>query len=96
MSNYTLDDGITPGTNKPIKPTRCVSCGGDRFVLVNLRSPETTMWMEEHGIQASTQHFHEEYAPCPDCNNIDVSHFRHDGSRFRGMDPAQVRQAMRA
>jgi hypothetical protein len=82
-------------TNRAVKPTRCPTCDGDRFVVARLRPPEQTAWMDEHNIKPSTTEMHEEYAPCPDCNPQEITWYRHDGSRFRGLDPAAVRQALK-
>ena len=82
-------------TNQSAKPTVCKTCDGDRFVTVRLRSPEQTAWMAEHNIEPRRDQFHEEVAPCPDCNpTLDASYFRHDGTRFRPMDPAAVRDTL--
>lgn len=68
-----FDDTPTGGTNRSAPVRDCTTCGGDRFVTVRLRSPETTQWMLDHqhpkGHQpkASTREFHEEVAPCPSC-----------------------------
>ena len=38
----------------------------------------------------------EEYAPCPDCNQLaDTSFMRPDNSVFRSPDPEKVREMMR-
>lgn len=94
MSEYVGDAAPGPGTNRSASTTDCQTCGGDRFVTVRLRSPEQTAWMNHHGIKASRVSFHEETAPCPDCHPIEVTYYRVDGSRFRTMDPAAVRQAL--
>ena len=94
MTGFEFDDTTAPGTNRSAAPTRCTTCGGDRFVTVRLRSPEQTAWMNHHGIKASRVSFHEETAPCPDCHPIEVTYYRVDGSRFRTMDPAAVRAAL--
>lgn len=82
-------------TNRSVQPTRCSTCDGDRFVVVRLRSPDQTIWMDEHGIKANPKEFHEEHAPCPDCNPQEITWRRHDGSVFRVMDPAAVREALK-
>lgn len=82
-------------TNRAAPTLECRTCGGDRFVMVRLRSPETTMWMEEHGRKANPKEFYEEYAPCPDCHNIEISYWRHNRTKFTVMDPAAVREAIR-
>lgn len=93
MSDYDLGDK-SPGTNRSVKPTECSTCGGDRFVTVRLRSPETTIWMQEHGIKANPREFHEEVAPCPDCNPVEVTYWT-GNRKFRSMDPAAAREALR-
>lgn len=81
-------------TNRSVSVV-CETCGGDRFVTVRLRSPDQTIWMTEHGIQANPREFHEEVAPCPDCNPTEISYWRHDRTKFTVMDPAAVREAIR-
>jgi hypothetical protein len=81
-------------TNRHVD-TDCATCGGDRFVTVRLRPQEQTMWMKERGIVPSKDSFHEEVACCPDCNPSDVSYFT-GGRKFRQMDPAAVRDALRS
>jgi hypothetical protein len=71
----------------------CQTCNGDRFVLVALRKPVQSSWMREHGIAPRDDGI-EEYAPCPDCGPSDVGFFRPDGTKFRTLDPAQVRERM--
>lgn len=86
MSEYVRPD--TPsatGSNRSATVTKCRTCGGDRFVTVSLRSPLNP---------AVKDRFYDEVAPCPSCHPVDVSYFRFDGSRFRMMDPATVRQAI--
>lgn len=94
-SPFERDDHVD-GTNRHAKPSRCRTCEGDRFVMVRLRSPERTMWMDEHGISPAKDSFHEEYAPCPDCNATTIEYWHHDGTRFRSMDAAAAREALRA
>ena len=93
MSEYVGDTAPGPGTNREAKPTSCVTCGGDRFVTVRLRSPEQTAWMNEHGIKANPKEFYEEVAPCPDCNPQEITYYTVNG-RFRSMDAAATRQAL--
>ena len=77
----------TQAVNRTAQTTACKTCGGDRFVTVRLRSPHN---------KEVTDQFYEEVAPCPACHSaIDVSYTRFDGSRFRGMDPAAVREALK-
>ena len=96
MSEYVRPDteGMSAGTNRSAPVTRCETCGGDRFVTVRLRSPEQTLLMAEKNITPSRTSFYEETAPCPACNAVDVSYFRHDGSQFRSMDAAATRKAL--
>ena len=91
---YGFEDQPGPGTNRHSKASRCHRCHGDKFVLVRLRSPEQTMWMEEHGIRPSKNSFHEEYAGCPDCNPVVVEYWQGTGKRFRSMDAAETRRAL--
>jgi len=70
------------GTNRNSGNTDCGTCGGDRMVLVGTRPGKL-----------EGDRF-EEYAPCPDCNPIEVKAFRHDGSVFRTPDPGRVRELM--
>jgi hypothetical protein len=50
--------------------------------------------MQEHGLKANPNSFHEEVAACPDCHtNVDASYFT-GGRKFRPMDPAAVREAL--
>jgi hypothetical protein len=81
-------------TNRHVD-TDCKTCGGDRFVTVRLRPQEQTMWMEEHKISPKQDSRHEEVACCPDCNPLEVSYFVF-GRKFRQMDPAAVRDALRS
>lgn len=75
--------------------TGCQTCGGDKFVLVLLRRPETSQWMARHGISAVTDQMIEEMAPCPSCNpNADTSFRRHDGSEVTSMDPARISEIL--
>lgn len=83
---------------KPAKATNlhtvtdCSTCGGDRFVLVRMRTPTRSVWMEEHGIEPNEDAGYEEYAACPDCNLADTSHWSADGTRAAALDPAKVRE----
>lgn len=71
----------------------CPTCKGDRTVMVALRKPETTTWMEAHGLKADESQMIEEYAPCPDCNSgANTSFRRPDGFEVVCPDPALVRQ----
>ncbi len=96
MSEFEFGQDKKVGTNQHAKPSQCRTCGGDRFVTVALRSPETTVWMSDHGIHAATDSFHEEVAPCPDCHPTVIEYWHHDGKRFRSMDAAAAREALRA
>ena len=80
---------------RPREQVSCNTCGGDRFVLVALRTPETTDWMNRHGFKAKEDQPIEELAPCPDCNpTANTSFRRHDGMEVTCPDPARVRQMM--
>lgn len=95
MTDFEFDQPKKEGVNLAAKPSRCRTCGGDRYVTARLRSPETTIWMSERNLRASSRSFHEEVAPCPDCHHVEVEYFRHgDKVPFRTMDPASVRQAL--
>jgi ssDNA-binding Zn-finger/Zn-ribbon topoisomerase 1 len=95
MSDYEIGKN-SPSTNQHAKATDCPTCGGDKFVTVRLRSQEQTMWMKEHVILPNPNSFHEEVAACPDCHtNVDASYFT-GGRKFRPMDPAAVRDALRS
>ena len=94
MTDFEFDTPPSPGTNRSAKPTECATCGGDKFVVVRLRSPEQTAWMNDHGLKASRDSFHEEMAPCPDCNPIEVIYHLVGGKKFRSMDAAATRQAL--
>lgn len=80
----------SPGTNRSTPPSECPTCHGDRFVIVRLRPQKQTLWMQEHGIEPNPSEMHEEYAPCPDCHNIEI---RYRG--FRQLDAGAVREAIR-
>ncbi len=72
------------GTNQH-STSECATCSGDRFVVVALRKPQTTQWMQEHNIVADESQMIEEMAPCPDC-----------GAVVPGtMDPGRVREMLR-
>jgi hypothetical protein len=90
---FDREDG-DEATNRSVPPTRCATCEGDRFVTVRLRSQEQTAWMAEHGHRPNPKEFHEEMAPCPDCNPIQVEYYLVGGHRFRSMDAAATRAAM--
>lgn len=83
--SFEFDQEKTPGTNRSVRPSRCATCGGDRWIVVRLRSPETTLWMQNHGLNASTTSFHEESAPCYSCN-------RPAYDKIRGMDASLAQQ----
>jgi hypothetical protein len=71
-------------------PSECQTCGGVKLVLVGYR-PAPHLPPGHNVPEAGF----EEYAPCPDCNHdTDGSFWRVDGTRFRVMDPAEVRQRM--
>jgi hypothetical protein len=94
MSGFEFDTPAAPGLNQHAKLSNCRTCGGDRFVMVRLRSADQSVWMEDHGFKPNG--FHEEYAPCPDCNATTIEYWHHDGTRFRSMDAAAAREALRA
>lgn len=64
-------------TNQAVNKT-CPACGGDRFVVYSVRSPDKI----------------EEMAPCPLCNAVEISFFRPDGTKLRTPDPARVREML--
>lgn len=37
----------------------------------------------------------EEYAGCPDCNAVQITYYRADGTRWTSPDPARVREMMK-
>lgn len=83
-------------TNQAVQPTKCRTCGGDRFVAVNLRAVVQTPWMKSKGITPPKGAAIEEYAPCPDCNaEVDTSFHRADGTVFRSPDPAITKEYLR-
>jgi len=70
------------GTNRPAPHVVCETCGGDRFVIVATRpAPQSDTAFDET-------------APCPDCNPVEVTWRRHDGTPMRTPDPARTRQLM--
>lgn len=94
MTDFEFDQEKKDGVNLAAAPTKCRTCGGDRYVMVRLRSPDTTLWMSEHKLASSSRSFYEEMAPCPDCNAIVVEYWRHDRTLFRSMDAGAARQAL--
>ena len=83
-------------TNVHAPVTECATCGGDRFVLVATRPVVASQLMRERGLEIKGDAVHEEYAPCPDCNDkANTSFPRFDGSYARSLDPARVREMMR-
>ena len=83
-------------TNVHAPATECVTCSGDRFVLVATRPVVASQWMRERGLEIRGDAVHEEYAACPDCNaEANTSFPRFDGSYARALDPARVREMMR-
>ncbi len=78
-TDFAFDEPKAAGVNLHSE-SKCRTCDGDRFVVVGLRP------VKNGGI--------EEYAPCPDCNPIDVSFHRHNGTIARSLDPAKVRELM--
>lgn len=93
MTDFDFGSPPSPGTNRSAEITDCKTCGGDRFVVVRLRSPRQTAWQKDHGITPATDRFYEEMAPCPDCNPVEVTYYV-EGRKFRSMDPATARKAM--
>lgn len=81
-------------TNASTAPTDCQTCGGDRFVVVGTRPVVASPWMDEHKIVPPKDAAEEEVAPCPDCNPVEVSWYRPDGSHRTLPDPDRVRQMM--
>lgn len=59
---------------------RCQTCGGDKMVVV----------------EGPSDGYGEQMAPCPDCNpGANTDFIRgHNGSKFRGMRPDQVRERL--
>ena len=83
-------------TNQSAAATDCKTCNGERFVLVGLRAPTQSAWMRQHGIKPAA-HPIEEWAACPDCHSVDATFRRgSDGRLVVQMDPAVVRQRMKA
>lgn len=74
----------------------CPDCDGHKMVLVAYRPARQTIWMEQKKIQPNpNEKGYEEWAPCPSCNlEASADFWRHDGSRFRVMDPGSVRERM--
>ena len=82
------------GTNLNAPATVCATCGGDRFVPVQTRPVTASVWMREHGIEPPETEGIEEMAACPDCNPVDTTFTRFDGSKARALDPAKVRELL--
>lgn len=82
-------------TNVHAPPSECPTCKGDRFVLVLMRPATASIWTHEHGLEPVTGANFEEWAPCPDCNSVDTSFTRFDGSKVRTPDPGKVREWLR-
>lgn len=73
----------------------CTTCRGDRFVLVQMRTPEATDWQQKRGHVPPEGLYYEEYAPCPDCNSgANTSFRRADGLEVVCPDPDTVRRMM--
>lgn len=94
MGEFEFDEPKGKGSNRTGTVTQCRTCGGDRFVTVRLRRPDQTSWMDDHERVASSRSYHEEVAPCPDCNHTEIEFYRHNRTRFVVMDPALVRQSI--
>lgn len=60
----------------------CPTCGGDKIVVVRLRSSE------------NERAPYEECAPCPDCNPIVVSWWRQNGEHRQTPNPSEVRRLL--
>lgn len=85
------------GVNQHAKDVPCLTCNGDRFVVVSTRPVKQSSWMADKGITPPKNAAIEEHAPCPSCNPaLDTEFYRFDGSKARSPDPAQVRQMMRS
>ena len=93
MSEF-FDKPKAAGANLHSKTTNCRTCGGDRFVLVALRSAKASTWMQQRGMKVPAVEDAGEYAACPDCSTVDTSFRRHDGTIARSLDPATVREWM--
>ena len=79
-------------TNRSTTITTCRTCGGDRFVVYQLRAPQQSSWMHERGIVPTGSP--EETVCCPDCNSAaDASYWLH-GRKMTPPDPAQVRERL--
>jgi hypothetical protein len=78
------------GTNLRAADTHCSLCGGDRFVVVGSRAAKETDWMRAHSVKVSEGAVIEEVAPCPECNPVEVTFLRHDGSRFSTPDAGKT------
>lgn len=95
-----LEGVPSAGTNRSAPIRDCKTCGGDQFVTVRLRSPETTQWMLDHqhpkGHQpkANPREFHDEVAPCPNCASGVTYDYWVAGKRVQSPDSAWVREAM--
>lgn len=89
-----VETGQRQATNLSAPVPRCLTCLGDRFVLVGTRPAVTTIWMRERGIEANGAM--DEYAPCPECNPVEIEHRRFDGTLFRTLDPGVTRQRLHA
>ena len=75
-----LEQRPKPATINPpaTHDSRGCVCGGDKIVFVGTNAQG-----------------HDETAPCPTCNaDAKTDFWRHDGTRFRIMDPATVRMRM--
>lgn len=82
-------------SSRILDPVSCKTCAGDKFVLISLRSPETSEWMRLHKISACVDDKIEELAPCPDCNSgANTSFRRPDGTEISCPDSSRVRDLM--
>jgi hypothetical protein len=77
---WRASEGRTRQVTNASVETSCGTCHGDRFVTFATRTDG----------KAEV----EEVAPCPDCNPIEVSFWRVDGSRVNAPDPHRVRERL--
>ncbi len=95
MSDF-FDKPKVAGSNLHGKANDCRTCGGDKLVVVAIRSAVQSSWMKKRGIKIPQTEGMEEWAPCPDCDTgANPSFFRADGSQARALDPGKVREWMK-